>query len=82
MVRTQIQLTEEQARKLRKLATTRHLSVARLIRLAVDRLIGTGVVIDIDEQRRRAIAAAGTFASGVDDLGSNHDKYLGEAHSR
>ena len=35
MVRTQIQLTEEQAKALRKIAITSHLSVAELIRRAV-----------------------------------------------
>lgn len=50
MVRTQIQLTEEQSRTLKKLAMTRHLSVAELIRQAVDNMIKTGAVMDIEER--------------------------------
>lgn len=36
MIRTQIQLTEEQARALKALAAARHVSVAELIRQSVD----------------------------------------------
>ncbi|MFH1703720.1 MAG: CopG family transcriptional regulator [Nitrospirota bacterium] len=49
MVRTQIRLTEEQAKTLKKLASTRHLSVAELIRQAVDSIIQSNAVIDIEE---------------------------------
>jgi hypothetical protein len=33
-----------------------------------------------DEQRRRAIAAAGMFASGLQDVARHHDDYLAEAY--
>ena len=36
MVRTQIQLSERQAAALKKLAATKHVSIAELIRRAVD----------------------------------------------
>jgi len=42
MVRTQIQLTEEQAQKLRELSVARRESVAALIRKAVDQFIVSG----------------------------------------
>ena len=38
MIRTQVQLTEEQARALRNLASARQVSVAELIRQSVDTL--------------------------------------------
>lgn len=82
MVRTQIQLTEEQARLLKKLALARHLSVAELIRQAIDIAIKTSTVIDAEERRKRAIDAAGRFRSGLHDLSAGHDKYLEEAFSR
>lgn len=38
-------------------------------------------IIDPAEQRRRAIAAAGRFRSGISDLSSNHDKHLEDSYS-
>ncbi len=82
MVRTQIQLTEEQASALKKLALSRHLSIAELIRQAVDNMIKTSTTIDIEERRKRAIEVAGRFSSGKRDISREHDKYLAEAFSR
>jgi hypothetical protein len=79
MVRTQIQLTEEQANALKKLALSRHLSIAELIRQAVDTMIKTSTVIDMEERKKRAIDAAGRFSSGKHDIAREHDKYLTEA---
>jgi hypothetical protein len=36
--------------------------------------------IDKDERRRRALAAAGRFRSGISDISRNHDKYLEESY--
>lgn len=82
MVRTQIQLTEEQATALKKIALARHLSIAELIRQAVDNIIRSSSVIDFEERKKRAIAAAGRFHSGISDLSAAHDKYLAEAFIR
>jgi glycerol dehydrogenase-like iron-containing ADH family enzyme len=79
MIRTQVQLTEEQARALRDLASARQMSVAELIRQSVDTLIRSSGEVDIAERRRRAIAAAGRFHSGKSDISANHDEYLAEA---
>jgi len=38
-------------------------------------------IVDPDEQRRRAIEAAGRFRSGISDLSVNHDKYLEESYT-
>ncbi|HIC92587.1 MAG TPA: ribbon-helix-helix protein, CopG family [Syntrophaceae bacterium] len=81
MVRTQIQLTEEQVKILRKLASSRNLSIAALIRQAVDNLISSSTIVDMEERRKRAIEAAGRFSSGLSDLSTEHDKYLEEAFS-
>lgn len=80
MIRTQIQLTEEQVERLKKVAAKRHLSVAKLIRQAVDVLIRSNAAIEDEERRRRAIAAMGRFRSDVSDLSMAHDKYLNEAY--
>jgi replication initiation and membrane attachment protein DnaB len=81
MVCIQIRLTEEQAKTLKKLASTRRLSVAELIRQAVDSIIQSNAVIDIEERRKRAINAVGKFRSGKRDISKEHDKYLEEAFS-
>lgn len=80
MIRTQIQLTEEQARAVKALAMTRDTSVAELIRQSVDELLQKAVGTDMVERRRRAIAAAGRFHSGKTDISTNHDEHLAEAY--
>lgn len=82
MVRTQIQLTEEQARSLKRLAAARQVSIAQLIRQGVDTVLQSGMAIDLDEKRRRAVAAAGKFRSGRRDISQKHDTYLAEALHR
>jgi hypothetical protein len=79
MVRTQIQLTEEQAQYLKKMALSRHLSIAELIRQALDTMIRSTAAIDIEERRERALAIAGRFHSGKRDISEKHDKYLSDA---
>jgi predicted DNA-binding ribbon-helix-helix protein len=79
MVRTQIQLTEKQSKSLKRIAASRHRSVAELIRQAVDNMIRSSALVDIEERRKRALAAAGRFSSGLRDLSTEHDKYLAEA---
>ncbi len=37
-------------------------------------------IIDPEEQRQRAIAAAGRFRSGIKDLSSQHDKHLEDSY--
>ena len=82
MVRTQIQLTEAQANALKKLALSRHLSIAELIRQAVDNILKSSTAIDMEERKKRAIDAAGRFSSGKHDIARGHDKYLAEAFSK
>ena len=81
MIRTQIQLEEQQYRVLKELSAHYQVAVAELVREAVDMLLQTKreVVISADERRRRAIAAAGRFHSGKGDLAENHDAYFAEA---
>lgn len=80
MVRTQVQLTEEQAKWLKDAASRRKKSMAELIRGSVDELISReGKRLD-EATKRRAIAAAGFLNSGPPDLARNHDKYLLEVY--
>ena len=80
MIRTQIQLTDNQMKILRTLSARQKTSVAELIRQAVDRMVSAAIEIDREEQKRRAIAIAGRFCSDVNDLGTNHDRYLAQAY--
>ena len=81
MVRTQIQLTEEQAQEVRRIARARHVSIAEIIREAVDHVIrsGAGMAAGREDRRTRALNAVGKFNSGKRDTSSEHDKYLSEA---
>ena len=82
MVRTQIQLTESQATSLKRMAARQHVSMAELIRRAIDSIAVTGDTADSEERRKTALAAAGKFHSGQRDLSKKHDKYLAEAFGR
>ena len=82
MVRTQIQLTEDQTKSLKKIAATRHLSVAELIRRAVDAMIKTNLSVDAEEQFKRSLEIAGKFRSGRRDISREHDAYLSEGYGR
>lgn len=80
MIRTQVQLTEEQAQALKALAAARQSTVAGLIRQSIEHLIRQSGSVDDAEKRRRAMAAAGRFHSGQSDVSHRHDHYLAEAY--
>ncbi|SNB46506.1 ribbon-helix-helix domain-containing protein [Geobacter sp. DSM 9736] len=82
MVRTQVQLTEEQVASLKHLAAEQHVSMAGIIRRAVDLLARTRFVPDDKTRRQKAAAAAGRFHSGCGDLAKEHDRYVAEAFHR
>jgi predicted DNA-binding protein len=81
MVRTQIQLTEQQVQRLKAMARARGISMAEMIRESVDKFLASPEVVDLEERKRRAIAAAGKYRSGLPDLATNHDQYLAEAYA-
>jgi ribbon-helix-helix CopG family protein len=76
MIRTQIQLDEAKAEALKRKATERGVSMAALIREAVDTLLAQD---DREAIRRRALSVAGKFHSeGPTDVSEEHDRYLAE----
>jgi Arc/MetJ-type ribon-helix-helix transcriptional regulator len=76
MVRTQIQLREDQVRRLKRRAAQRGVSMAELIREAVDRSLASD---DLEARWQRALSVAGKFRSGRSDISENHDEYFVEA---
>lgn len=79
MVRAQIQLTEEQLKRLRRLSAETGRSIAQIIREGVDLYLRQSPEHDIDERQARALNVVGKFASGYHDVSVNHDKHLAEA---
>jgi predicted DNA-binding protein len=79
MVRTQIQLTEEQMKSLRRLAAATGRSIADLIRQSVEQYVAAQFGISREERIQRAIRATGRFSSGKSDISKEHDRYLAEA---
>jgi len=82
MVRTQIQLTEEQVKAVKRIAVSRHLSVAEIIRRALDTMIRSSAVADPEERYKRAMEVVGKFSSGRRDISKKHDKYLSEVYRK
>lgn len=78
MVRTQIQLTEEQAKKIKKIAASRGVPMAEVIRDAVEGTIRSSGVVISEERRKRALEIVGKFRSGKKNVSRKHDSYLAD----
>ncbi len=79
MVRTQIQLTEEQMMRLRQASAERGVSIAALIREAVDRALA------LDRRAADwalALSVVGKYrdVDGATDVSTRHDDYLADAY--
>jgi hypothetical protein len=74
MERIQIQFTEEQARRVRRAAAERSLSVAAVVREALEaHLAEPGAAA-----RAKALGSLGGYRSGRTDVAARHDEYLAE----
>jgi predicted DNA-binding ribbon-helix-helix protein len=81
MERTQISLEPKQAQRLRQLAAMRGVSMAHLIREAVDRTYGSALAPPTRaELVERARSAVGCGHSGLADISERHDDYLDEIY--
>lgn len=77
----QVRLTEDQLQRLRARSKQQHISVAELIRRAVDKYLEEQIASDPTELRKRALRAIGCGNSGLSDVSERHDDYLVEAYS-
>jgi predicted DNA-binding transcriptional regulator len=76
MVRIQIQLEEEQAKRLRQIAREQGLSVSELVRQSVDSLFRSQGMLNREELKQHAMDTVGSFHSGSRDISTHHDRYL------
>jgi hypothetical protein len=81
VIRTQIQITELQAAQLKQLAEHEEVSLAELIRRAIDQLLAATNFVPDAEQRRLALAFLGQFPDEAADVSENHDRYLAEIYA-
>jgi hypothetical protein len=81
MIRTQIQLTEDQAARLKAAAARRGISMAEVIRQAVDSAVSRTDDGDPGARYERARQIAGKFRSGTSDVSSHHDDYLAGSYA-
>ncbi|MBW1701275.1 MAG: ribbon-helix-helix protein, CopG family [Deltaproteobacteria bacterium] len=78
MIRTQIQMEEDQIDWLRVEARSRGVSVSQLIREGVA-LFRAREERFPEEKKKRALAAVGRFSSNLSEVSERHDDYLAEA---
>ena len=82
MVRTQVQLTDEQMQTLRQISASSGRSIADLVREGVDLYLSTGHQPTQEKRMQRALRVAGRFASGRRDVSEEHDRYLANVFRR
>jgi len=81
MVRTQIQLSEDEVASVKRLARERSVSMAAVIRDAVDQYVSRESGASLDERWQRSLAAVGGLRSGRSDLSQTHDDEFAAASS-
>ncbi|MCJ7796269.1 MAG: ribbon-helix-helix domain-containing protein [Thermoleophilia bacterium] len=80
MIRTQIQLRDDQAEQLRDLAAQEGISMAELVRRGVDRLLREASSTRRSGTRLDALTVAGRFDSGMPGIARHHDDELADAY--
>ena len=79
MIRTQVQIGEDQITWLRRMARDKGVSVSQLIREGIDLYRQREDRLPL-EKKKKALAAVGRFSSGRSDVSGRHDDYLAEAY--
>jgi hypothetical protein len=80
LIRTQIQLTEEQSVRLRQAARRTGVSTAEVIRRSVDRYLEHEAAVTGGAGRLTMLEVVGKWSSGLSDISERHDDYLDEAY--
>jgi hypothetical protein len=82
MERLQVQLPRASAGRLRQLARQRGISVAALVREAVDRALSEPTQpATLEERWQRSLSVAARYGSGtVAPVSTEHDRYLDEIY--
>ncbi len=79
MIRTQIQFEEEQYQKIKELANQQKVSIAAVVRRAVEQLLMTRKP-GRSSLYREALKISGKYKADHNDISTSHDKYLEEAY--
>lgn len=82
MIRTQVQLTEEQVQKIEEIAAAQRISKAEVVRQALECFFGQEAPISRAERMRRASEVFGKYRSGYTDISTNHDEHLAEIYGQ
>lgn len=85
MVRTQIQLTTDQYRRLKRWAQQRGISLSEAIRRCVDKQLSAEQALPARALLvREALQVAGTYEDpkGATDVAREHDQHLHDAYRR
>jgi hypothetical protein len=80
MVKTQVQLREEDLAELRRMAAEEGVSVSELVRRGVKQVLASKHKPSREELWRRANSVIGKYRSGKKDIAQRHDDYLAEAY--
>ena len=80
LIRTQVQLTEEQARALKVRSCDEERSMAGLLRESDLENLADQPARDHRSLLDRACGLIGRFRSGYSDVAENHDQHLDEAY--
>ena len=81
LVRAQVRLSEDGVAAVKRLARDRSVSMAAVVRDAVDQYVRRESGVSLDERWRRSLAAVGGFHSGGVDLSATHDDEFAAAAS-
>lgn len=79
MQRLQVQLTEDQAGRLRQMAEAEGTSQAEIVRRSLEAYVRRPIRARESAVRARALELIGAFSSGLSDISENHDRYLADA---
>jgi hypothetical protein len=81
VVRTQISFEDGQMQRLRRVAQQRGVSIAAVVRAAVEREVGEQETSRQARMKRALTAMDRAFRSGRSDISKRHDDYLAETYA-